>query len=138
MNRTDFKRLSGLRLREAKVLLRSGLYHGSYYLAGYAVECAIKACICKRTKRFDFPDKELAKEAWVHDLGKLIAVAELSGDLEHACKSNRGLEVNWATVKDWSEAKRYDTTVSGQTADAFYLACTRKADGVLPWVRARW
>jgi len=38
-------------------LLRLGLFDGAYYLAGYAVECALKACIAKGTQRFEFPDK---------------------------------------------------------------------------------
>jgi HEPN domain-containing protein len=33
------------------VLLEAGLYAGAYYLAGYAVECALKACIAKKTAR---------------------------------------------------------------------------------------
>lgn len=45
MNRVDFRQLAGLRIAEAKVLLDNNLYAGAYYLAGYAVECALKACI---------------------------------------------------------------------------------------------
>ncbi len=55
MNRADFKRLSNLRVREAKVLLDKGLFAGAYYLAGYAVECAMKARIAGQTRRHDFP-----------------------------------------------------------------------------------
>ncbi|MET3133109.1 hypothetical protein AAKU55_003391 [Oxalobacteraceae bacterium GrIS 1.11] len=29
--------------REAKVLLNAGNYAGSYYLMGFAIECAVKA-----------------------------------------------------------------------------------------------
>ena len=55
MNRKDFQRLSALRLKEAKALL--GYFHGAYYLTGYAAECALKACIAKRTQKYNFPDK---------------------------------------------------------------------------------
>ncbi len=50
MNRSDFQRLTRLRLDEAKVLLANERYQGAYYLIGYAVECALKACIAKQTK----------------------------------------------------------------------------------------
>jgi hypothetical protein len=30
---------------------------GAYYLAEYAIECAFKACIAKRTQQHDFPEK---------------------------------------------------------------------------------
>ena len=35
------------RLVEAKALLDQGMWDGAYYLAGYAVELALKACIIK-------------------------------------------------------------------------------------------
>jgi hypothetical protein len=45
--RRDFRTLAELRAEEARVLLRSRRQLGAYYLAGYAVECALKACIAK-------------------------------------------------------------------------------------------
>jgi hypothetical protein len=47
MNRNDLQNLSRLREKEAKVLLDNGCFAGAYYLLGYAVECALKACIAK-------------------------------------------------------------------------------------------
>ena len=54
MNRTDLQKLSNARIREARILFAAGEYSGAYYLAGYAVECALKACIAKSVKRHDF------------------------------------------------------------------------------------
>jgi len=54
MNRSDFQQLAEDHLRHGKALLDAGLYSGAYYMCGYVVECALKACICKRTKEFDF------------------------------------------------------------------------------------
>ena len=64
MNRNDLKGLALIRLREATILLANGEYSGAYYLAGYAVECALKPCIAKQTRRHDFPDKKLAEQSW--------------------------------------------------------------------------
>ena len=47
MNRTDLQQPALTRLAEAKALLAAGFPAGAYYLAGYAVECALKACIAK-------------------------------------------------------------------------------------------
>lgn len=55
VDRRDLHVLSRIRLKEAKALLDAGLYDGAYYLAGYAVECGLKACIAKKTKRHEFP-----------------------------------------------------------------------------------
>ncbi len=39
----DFQSFSRIRVNEAKALLHLKHYSGAYYLAGYAVECALKA-----------------------------------------------------------------------------------------------
>jgi len=43
MNRVDLQQLAELRLKESKALFAAGFPEGAYYLAGYAVECALKA-----------------------------------------------------------------------------------------------
>jgi hypothetical protein len=40
-----------MRLTEAKSLYRLGHFSGAYHIAGYAIECAFKACIAKQTRR---------------------------------------------------------------------------------------
>ena len=44
---------------------------GAYYLAGYAIECALKACIAKATRRYDFPDRKKVDASHTHDLREL-------------------------------------------------------------------
>jgi hypothetical protein len=44
-DRATFQQLAELRLAEARALHAEGLYSGAYYLAGYAIECALKAKI---------------------------------------------------------------------------------------------
>jgi hypothetical protein len=78
MNRNDLHRLSATRAREARVLLDNSCYDGAYYLIRYAVECALKACIAKETRRYDFPDKRTVVESYVHDLDRLVKT-ETSG-----------------------------------------------------------
>jgi len=51
VDRKDLQTLSTIRLKEATALLKAGLFDGSYYLAGYSVECALKACIAPGTQR---------------------------------------------------------------------------------------
>ena len=137
MNRAIFQKVSALRVEEAAVLLSAGHYPGAYYLIGYAVECALKACVAKQVRQFDFPDKKLANEAFTHDLEKLVRVAGLAPEFERARKANSELELNWATVKDWSEAARYETGVSETRARDLFDACTQR-NGVLPWVKKGW
>jgi len=126
-----------MRVQEAAALLAAGYYPGAYYLIGYAVECALKACVAKQVKRFDFPDKKLANEAFTHHLETLIRVAGLEPEFKRDCKANSELDLNWATVKDWSEAVRYRTDITELEARDLYDACTGR-NGVLPWVKKRW
>jgi len=49
-SQAEFQQLANERLDEAKALLNLGKWGGAYYLAGYAVELALKACIIKRPR----------------------------------------------------------------------------------------
>ena len=66
------------RLQDTQLLYRHKQFDGAYYLAGYVIECALKACIAKKTKRYDFPDKEFFNETYIHDLQKLLKPAGLA------------------------------------------------------------
>jgi len=138
MNRVTFQVLSETRREEASALLSAGHYPGAYYLAGYAVECALKACVAKQVRQFDFPDKKLANAAFTHDLEQLVKVAGLETDLEQAMRNNKNLELNWTIVKDWSEQARYQPRISRAKARDFLSACSAPRNGILSWVKRRW
>ena len=74
MNRSDLQRLSNARIREAKILFAAGEYSGAYYLAGYSIGCALKACVAKGVRRYDFPEKGLADKVFTHDLTMLLSI----------------------------------------------------------------
>jgi HEPN domain-containing protein len=137
MNRTELQAVAAMRIDEAKTLLDAGNFSGAYYLVGYSVECALKACVARQVRRGDFPDKRLANEAFTHDLEKLVAVAGLKQGFETDRRANPSLEVNWAIVKDWTVATRYEVGISSAQARDLYSACVGR-NGVLPWVKKRW
>ena len=105
MNRIDFQEISELRLSESKALLAAGFSEGAYYLAGYAVECALKACIARRTQEHDFPEKE-SRKYFSHDLQDLMGFAKLDVQLERSLSANPVMKANWIIVKNWSEESR--------------------------------
>jgi len=132
----DFQRLADLRAKEAGVLARNGCEQGAYYLAGYAVECALKACIAKKTKRHEFPPKrDYVDKVYSHKLETLLEFAELKKQLKGDMKKNHALAANWFVVKEWNESKRYVT--SGLKGKALYEAITAE-NGLLPWIKQRW
>ncbi len=59
MNRSSLQNLANERIKDAEALLMAGRWSGAYYLAGYAVECALKACFAKKTREYDFPQKSV-------------------------------------------------------------------------------
>jgi HEPN domain-containing protein len=137
MNRADFQRLADLRIEESRALLAAGFPDGAYYLAGYAVECALKACIAKKTQLHEFPVKGSHK-FYSHDLEDLFGFAELRLELAGALSANPAMDANWTIVKDWSEEVRYESGRTDQDAQALISAIVDDAGGLLPWLRLRW
>jgi|SRR5216684_1421269 HEPN domain-containing protein len=138
MNRADLQQLAELRIKEARILLDAGSFPGAYYLAGYSVECALKACIAKQTKEYDFPNLRIVKDSWTHDLERLLNLAELKDTLENDKKSNKNLDTFWAMVVNWKEEKRYDLDVKPEEAKNLYDAISDPVDGVLQWLKKWW
>jgi HEPN domain-containing protein len=109
VTRDDFRKLSEARLTGAKVLLGARRFDAAYYLAGYAVECAIKAYIAKQTRKYQFPEgPERARKIYTHDIEELIKVAKLSGELDKELKSDPLFEANWGAAKVVSESKKFE------------------------------
>src|SRR5580658_1724379 len=108
MNRIDFQQLADLRLAESKALFAAGFPEGAYYLAGFAVECALKACISKKTQAHDFPDKKLVNDSHTHDLAKLLQAADLKVELDTEMQANSAMQDSWDVIRDWSETSRYE------------------------------
>lgn len=127
-----------MRIREGQSLLDAELYAGSYYLSGYAVECALKAVIAKQQGRHEFPDKQLANECNTHNLRTLIRLAELQFNLEEEIRASAAFAENWSVVRKWSEIVRYEVNMPAQTARSMYVACTSHLKGVLPWIQRYW
>lgn len=109
MTRSDFKKLARIRVLDAEALARMQRYAAAYYVCGYVVECALKACIARKTRLYSFPERD-ARDIYTHDLTRLLKFAGLDGYLEADMKGNAALRTNWAIVKDWNEESRYRWT----------------------------
>ena len=131
-SQSDFEKLMVLRLKEAELLLRHRDWDGAYYLAGYAVEFALKIrVIAQLMKSNSFPDKKLAENFYKHELTLLRKLAELDDEMDN----DVAVSPQWDIVKDWSEQTRYMVGKSEKEAADLYEAIEK---GVLPWIKARW
>jgi HEPN domain-containing protein len=136
--RVDFQQLADERLAEAKALLDVGKWAGAYYLAGYAVELALKARIIKVLMTTDaFPDKEFSRSCYTHAIEKLVELAKLDGARKAATSADPALLANWNTARDWSEEKRYHR-IDKAEAEQLYSAVADATHGVLPWIKTHW
>ncbi|MFM7129252.1 MAG: DNA-binding protein [bacterium] len=131
-SRSDFEKLIELRLREAKLLLVSKEWDGAYYLAGYAVEFALKIKIIAHLMNSNsFPEKKLADNFYKHELTLLRKMAKLDIEMDN----DATVSTQWDIVKDWNEQTRYETGKQENDAKDFIEAIEQ---GVLPWIKARW
>ena len=137
MNRNDFRRLSEIRKRDASALLSNRQYSGAYYLVGYAAECALKACIAKSVRRYDFPDRQRVINSYTHDLNKLVGVAGLQALLEVKAANDPEFRDNWSVAKDWNEERRYER-ISRRRALDLCDAIMDDEHGVLVWLQQYW
>jgi hypothetical protein len=69
MNRAELQQLARDRVRDAKALLAAHRWSGAYYLAGYAVECALKSCVIVYLMKTDqFPERRFSEQCWAHTI----------------------------------------------------------------------
>jgi hypothetical protein len=106
-------------------------------LAGYAVECALKAAIAKLNNQHDWPEKSFVSECHTHNILALVRLAGLEAAWKADTGANPALALNWRIVQDWSERSRYERH-SQVKAEKMVAAVTDNANGVLPWIKARW
>jgi HEPN domain-containing protein len=132
--KSDFERLVQTRIREARLLLAGGEFDGCYYLTGYAVEAALKACIAKATRRFEFPDRGRANRVFTHDLGRLLEEARLAAAMRAETVVLRG---KWAIVLRWTVDVRYAAGTSHDVAAELLTAAAGRG-GVIPWLKGHW
>jgi HEPN domain-containing protein len=134
----ELKDLALLRLKEAEALFSSNFYDGCAYLAGYSVELALKARICRLLGISEYPSSgKLAKVYAVHDLDQLLLLAGLRKVVD---PSNKQLFDNWSTAALWTPERRYDAPgkVAQQDAEDILNAIRDTPNGVLTWIMTLW
>ena len=135
--RKQLQALARLRLREAEALYSARLFDGSVYVAGYAVELALKARICRLLDLANYP-LELGQAFRVHNLEQLKALAGLTSQIDPI--KNKDLFDNWSRAVDWDPEQRYHAPgrYNAVTAKVILDSIRAKPNGVLTWLSKRW
>jgi HEPN domain-containing protein len=138
MDRTQLQQLAELRLKDAEALLTVSQWAAAYYLLGYCIECALKACVAKQFRLHEVPDKKLVNSFYTHRLDELLTISGVKSQLETRAKTDSSFGINWNTVRDWTESVRYELGVTEALARGMYEALTSSASGILPWLKTQW
>ena len=77
--RSSLQRLAKRYARDAQILLENRAWSSAYYLAGYSIECGLKACIARQFRRYEFPNLDTVRDSYTHDLGKLNSGVSATG-----------------------------------------------------------
>lgn len=102
------------------------------------MECGLKACIARKTRQFDFPDKGLANKAFEHSAEKLVLVAGLKPNLDAEIAANFDFATFWAVITGWNVERRYETTTTHQEAADLIRVIDDPTNGVLQWLKNYW
>lgn len=134
---SDLKGLAASRLGEAKILHASGYYAGAWYLAGYSVEFALKAVVCKTLGVSDYPETVFRGSLKSHLPAELIILSGLTAELSIRLK-DVVFSQYWALVTAWSVQDRYGAKRTQQEVDNFLEALEEPQNGVFVWLSSRW
>lgn len=139
MNRTELRQLANDRIEDARILLANARWTAAYYLVGYAVETALKACILKFVEETGviFTDKRFAEKCWTHRIGDLVTQANLEPLRGRDIGANPVLGGFWGVVELWSEISRYEQKTEADARNLFE-AVTNEPDGVFRWIQQHW
>jgi HEPN domain-containing protein len=138
LDRTKLCRLAGRYATDAETLLKNRRWSSAFYLSGYAIECALKACIAKQIRRHQFPNLETVRDSHTHDLVKLLKLAGLAEAMKDRSKVDVQFGINWVeVVTTWRETSRYDQPTQTM-AEEMIRAVSDIEQGVLPWIQLYW
>jgi HEPN domain-containing protein len=137
LGKEELKALSVAKLSDAQLLFAHERWSNAYYLAGYAVELAFKACLAGQFIADAIPDRKLVTDLHTHDLSKLVSLAGLQTALKQRQDQDVEFAQNWGLTAQWKPDSRYEIR-DRSAADYLVHAVGDDAHGVLPWIRTFW
>lgn len=136
LKRKDLQKLALQRLKDAELLYRARSYNAAAEMCGFALEFALKACVCRRLRINEYPEKELEGAFKKHRYEDLLLLAGLR-DLVAA----PGKQLpSWSAATSWKPERRYQPVGSTTKRDAedMLKALRDPTQGVVPWLKRHW
>ncbi len=108
LTKKDLETLADTRLGDARYLFSGARFSAAYYLAGYAVELGIKACIADVFQADVIPDKSFVNAIHTHKLDELLGLAGVRKQLQDEMRTNGVPAAAWGVASKWTETSRYE------------------------------
>jgi HEPN domain-containing protein len=139
-SRSDIKQTALQKIKDAELLYHNRRYDNAFYLAGYAVELALKARICKNLDIDNLFNSRYLRFFKVHDFDTLLIFSGLLEKFDTAKTANVDLYQNWSYICDWKEDSRYipSGTKSQAEAERLIKAINVPQHGFLQWIKKYW
>ena len=137
LTRAGLQQLAQVRLDDAVLLLKANRASSAYYLAGYAIELALKACVSRLIQPDSIPDKAFINAIYTHKLESLLSTSGLKPQFDQDSKADPQFAAYWAIVNNWSEESRYEVW-DPISAATLIQAINDPAHGVFQWAKKHW
>lgn len=135
--RSELQAQAQAKLDDAILLFEHQRYSNAYYIAGYAIEFGLKACVAALIEAETIPNKALLKGILSHQFTGLVALAGLGQTLKDELDKDPNFAANWAIVLEWEPDSRYELT-DAALAQLLISAIADTQNGVLRWIRTHW
>lgn len=137
----ELRKIARSRIKSSNILFNNRQYDAAAYLSGYALECALKAAICKKLSLNKYPEKgyedKLINLFHSHDLEILLTLSDLRKSIFNMNLPPSQLSRNWSTmVRLWKVNMRYDPIgkITNSDASEMYNALMDGQEGIINWI----
>lgn len=137
MKRSELQALAQAKLDDAGILLAHKRPSNAYYLGGYAIELALKACIARQITTDTIPDKDFIRNVYSHEFSQLVGLAGLSSELKREIKGDPLFAANWAIAREWLPDARYRSYTIFE-AQTLIEAVGHLENGAFQWIKRFW
>ena len=137
LRRSDLQAAAEVKLRDAILLFGNKRYSSAYYLAGYAAEMGLKACIAKRMAAHVIPERRFIQDIHTHDLSALHRLAGLQTELKEKQAADPEFAAYWGMAGQWTPESRY-LSIDSASAQYMVQAIGHTPSGVLCWIKEHW
>ena len=149
--RTELRKITRARITAAKILIEAKDYDYAGYTMGFVLECALKACVCKKLDLTSYPaddssiDSNIRSTFRTHEFDMLQMLAGLSNKFTNT--GSNPYFASWsAATKDyippgnqqWVNMRYQPNYWTESKVKSVYNALTKNTNGILVYLKKRW